>query len=437
MPACPSVLVMLIAAWMSPRPPAGTDDRSILGPATPEEVARLVQELGDPDYETRVFATRRLCAIGPPASEKLLAAVDGPDTEAALRARKLLTTLDRVLLRDVDVSLSFTRTEIAWAEPVDLLLTLTNRSAYAARIPFEIRRADRSADDSDARQVAAMLDVSEWLRVRNAEGREIELRVDDIAADAEVLAAVQDRLNGGPVETLAPGERVQVLARALNRGWARYPLLDRGEYTVAFEYLPPWEDDALATARVGRVASDPVTITVNGGAPPGVSRSGLEAEIELTTAGRDLVVRLANRSDQLLHINTNLGGAPPFAEGRWVYERDGMRRELPAGNRGAASFRDFQEARLVALDPGGSLEIERAAIADLRQALAAAGADLSGQHWTVVYSYTNRCDRRWQERQAAMLTNAATVPEVLRRPLPRRMLSGRLNSNELTAPAAD
>src|SRR3990172_5050624 len=173
-----------------------------------------------------MFATRRLCAIGMEAWDVLREGADGADVEASLRAKQLLAVFDRLWFSGAEVSLSFSKPIIDWKEPVDLNITMTNRLSYPARVPFDVEPGVRG-DSDDARQVADMLDAAEWLKVRSPDGRELELRVDDIAGEPAVFAAVQSRLAGGPGGVLAPGEKITVRARAFNRGGARVPLLGR------------------------------------------------------------------------------------------------------------------------------------------------------------------------------------------------------------------
>ena len=229
--------ILTAAVLTAPLCPASTaragDERPLVGPATTEEIATLISDLGDPKYDVRTFATRRLCAIGNAAREQLQAAADRPNVEAALRAKRVLTLLDSLWFVDTEISLGFSKSKVEWDEPVDLELTVTNRSAYPARIPFELEAA-RAAARNDARQVADMLDVAEWLSVRGPDGLPVELRVDEISADPDVLAEVQARLNGAPNGVLPPGERITVAVRMFNRGWARFPLLNRGRYTAVF-----------------------------------------------------------------------------------------------------------------------------------------------------------------------------------------------------------
>ena len=414
------------------RPPCG--ERPLVGPATSEEIAALIRDLGDPSYETRTYATRRLCVLGMAAFDPLRAAADAPDPEVALRAKKVLTVLETLWFSGSELALSFSKPTTAWNESVDLTLTITNRSAYPARIPFEINSAARADPAGDARQVADMLDLAEWLHVRQPDGRELTLRVDDITADPNVAAAVQERLQGGPVGVLRAGERVAITARDFNRGWARFPVLDRGDYTVVLEYLPDWDDEALAAARVGRVVSGAASVTVTRGAPQTISRTGAEAELTLERDGPALVARLTNQSDLAAYVNVNFGPTPPFATARWVYESDGLRREIPASVEAAPSWKDFSESRWVALEAGRSMTLARTNVVDLRKALTEAGADLTRPGWTLHFSYANLCDRAWQARQGAALFADEKVPPFLRHPLPRRTLSTRQTSDRLTAP---
>lgn len=426
------VIAVLLGGLGLPRPVFAADRPPLLGPTNREEMASLVHTLGDPAHDERMFATRRLCAIGIEAREFLQAAAESTDVEAALRAKQLLAVFDRLWFSGADVSLSFSKPIIDWLEPVDLKVTMTNRLAYPARVPFDVDPGVRG-DDDDARQVADMLDLAEWLKVRAPDGRELDLRVDDIGGEPAVFAVVQSRLTGGPGGALAPGEQITVTARAFNRGWARYPLLDRGEHTVMLDYVPDWTDDVLAAARVGRVVSSPATVTVRDGAAPTVSRSGIQTDLIVERNGTYLIARLVNRTDQPLLINTNFGGAAPFADGRWVYELDQTRRDLPIVPKPGASWHDFKPELLVEVGPGESVELTRIPVSDLRKNLMDAGVDLSGDRWSVHFTYANLCDRQWQTRQGPSLLGNENAPPFFQKPLPRRTLSARQGSNRLAA----
>ncbi|MGB2987246.1 MAG: hypothetical protein WBE26_15360 [Phycisphaerae bacterium] len=433
------IVGVVIFALMIVRPydVCGDGELPLTGPATDNEIASLIRDLGDSSYEKRTFATRRLCAIGMPAADQLQAAAEGDDVESALRARAVLLLLDRIMFAGVEIQLSFSKTRIAWDESVDLNMTMVNRSKYPARVPFDIDPDTRKATTNDARQVGDMLDLADFLHVRKADASVIELTVDDIAADAAVVAAVQDRLNGGPSGVLEPGERVTLPACAFNRGWARYPLLDSGTYTVVMDYVPQWEDAVLAAQRVGRVVSNQATITVTEGAPASVSRGGQEASLAVDQEGSSLVAVLTNRTDQPMLINRNFGRSPPFAGGRWIWELDGARRDVPLFPKPAASWHDFDAALLVEVAPGQSIELARISVDKLRRAPAQAGAEVDRGRWTVHFAYVNLCDRSWQARQGSALLGNVKAPPIFQTPLPRRILSTRHTSNRLIAPGAD
>lgn len=413
------------------------DEKSLTAPATDTDIAALVSDLSDPSYERRTYATRRLCAIGMPATEKLRAAAAGGDAETALRAKAVLSLLNNLMFSGVRVRLSFSKSKIAWDQSVDLNVTLTNRAKHPARVPFEIDPAKRTAADDDAQQVGSMLDIADVVRVRGPDGREVDLTVDDISADSQVVAAVQSRLNGGPVSTLDPGQQVTITVTAFNRGWARYPLLDTGVYTVVMDYTPEWEDDVLAAQRVGRVASNAAAITISRGAPATVSRSGAEASLAIERDEAFIATRLTNRTDQAMLVNKNFGRSPPFADGHWVYELDGTRQEVPLIAKSAVSWHDFKAALLVEVGPGQSIELARIHLNELRQALGNAGAALEGRRWTVHFSYVNLCSRQWQVRQGSALLGNSKAPAIFQVPLPRHILSTAHTSNRLTAPTMD
>ena len=174
-------------------------------PPPDEEIASLVRDLSDPSYQTRTAATRRLCTIGMRASELLRKAATSEDVEAALRAKVLLITFDRLLFAGVDVTLTFSRTKVAWDEPTDLLITMANGSGYPARIPFQIDDAEGLGANEDVQQVGTMLDVADWLHVRSPNGHTIQLRVDDVTADSRVADAVDERASGGVVRGTSGG----------------------------------------------------------------------------------------------------------------------------------------------------------------------------------------------------------------------------------------
>jgi HEAT repeat protein len=63
--------------------------------ASPDDVARWIEELGDNTYTVRQAAAARLLSAGMPAREALLEVVDGPDPETRSAARRLVALIDQ------------------------------------------------------------------------------------------------------------------------------------------------------------------------------------------------------------------------------------------------------------------------------------------------------------------------------------------------------
>jgi len=434
------IRTLTLTGWitaLSCGPWTRADEPPLTASASDVEIAGLVRDLGDPSFAIRTRATRRLCAVGMPAAQRLRAVAASGDAETAIRAKRILSLLDRLRFTGVDVQLSLSNSAVAWDESVDLVLTFTNRSAYPARVPFMLDPNRRAELADDPRQVGDMLDAAEWVKVRGPSGREIELRVDEMASDPPVSAAVHERLEGGPVSELGPGQRMSLAVRAFNRGWARYRTQDRGAYTIVLDYVPPWEDDALAAQRVGRVISNEVTLTVTRGAPDTVSRGGAESSVDIRREGGSLIASFTNRSDLPSIVNANFGGVPPFADGRWVWELDSSRQEIPVGRVAGAAWIDFDGARLVEVPPGETIELARIDIRELRRTLSEAGAPIDGAEGEVHFAYLNLCDRAWQVRQGSSLAGNPDVPAVLRNPLPRRLMFVRQTSRPVALPEVD
>lgn len=399
--------------------------------ASETEIAALALQLSDPAYEKRIGATRRLCAIGQPALEMLRRISQEDDMEAALRARTVIQALERVWFAGVEVRLESDRTALAWDESVDLRIVMENKSRFPARIPFETGTGQSDGDASDARQVAAMIDASDWLVVKTAQDRDVELRVDEISDDPAVVRVIQERIKGGPSSVIAPGERATVTVAAFNRGWARYPLLEEGAYTVTLRYVPEWVDPVLAEGRVGEVRSNSLTLQVTRGAPVTVSRSGAQAEVSLRRDEGELIAVLTNRTDRAILVNTNYGVSAPFAEVEWIHHRDGQRTAISAATVVGRTWSEFDPDRFIPLAAGDTVELARVTLADLSRGLNQAGPSAVAGEGTVSFSYFNLCDRQWQLRQQSNLDQDKAVPGVFRKPLPRELLAARLNSQSL------
>jgi len=421
----------LLLTLLVPVSVAGRDPDELTAPATPGEIKQLIADLGDSSYDQRRFTTRRLWAIGPPARRQLLEAKNSASPEIALRAGHLLSVFEQFMFFGVTVELEFSRQAIGWDEPVDLTVTLTNTSKFTARIPMELKDALRTRAGTDARQVADMLDVCEWLHVMGPKDRAVGLRVDDINLDEDVTKAVQARLSDPPVDTLEPNEQAKLVVRSFNRGWARVPLLDAGRYRVRFDYRPEWNDPVLFDAGVGRVQSQVVELTVTKGAPATVSRRGVEASVKLHQQGGAFVARLINRTDQRMLVNHNFGMTPPFAVGRWVYDGDGVMHELNAARGRGNSWHDFKAEALKPVEPGESVELARITERELLRRVRAKGVELGAGRAEVYYTYSNLCDRSWQRRQGDTLLGNDAAPAVFRTLLPRRVLAGWHTSNRI------
>jgi len=411
-----------------------TDDRTLTAPTTQKELARLVRGLSDTSYQARIHATRRLCAIGRSAEQHLRKVAVADNMEAALRAKSILKTFDQLLFSGVEVTLSYSQDRFRWNEPVVLNITLHNPTLLPTKVPFDLNPSNQPSNIDRINQVTSMLDFAEWLRVTGPDGKAIDLVVDNIAADPGIHQAVLDFVQKAPTSQLTPGQSVTLTIQAFNRGWARYPLLDRGRYTTVFDYTPAWEDEALAKARAGRVVSQPASIVVVQSAPATVSRRGEDIQLLLERDEDFLVVGLTNRRDVEICVNKNFGPTTPFAKGEWVYELDGRTHQVPIGPTSGIALKDFNGGGLVKVGPGQRIELTRIELDTLLSALEDAGVEMDSDDWTIQYIYMNLTDRTWQQKNGKEILESPTTPEVLQKPLPLRLVTSRHSSNRLTSP---
>ena len=427
--------VSFVAA--TPVAAADHDTRSHASPSD-EQIAALVEALGDPSYETRVDATRRLCAIGPRATAALKRAAEGDVPEIALRAEKLLVAFERLLFSGVEITLRFSKERISWDQPVDLIVTMANRAPHVSLIPVPLPIGGTDTPGHDhARQVAGMIDLADWLVVRTPDGKEVMLHADDIGADAAVAEVIRERLEDGPISPLPAGESVTVTLRVFNKGWARYRMLDRGRYTVAFVYVPQWEDDQLLAKRVGAVESNVAVVEVTAPAPDTVSRSGRELSLEVSVRHSRATATLTNHLDRAVHINTHFGTGVPFATGLWIAESGDRRREISVLPELPSSWQQFDSARIVEIRAGGSIVLAKMKWSELRERFEKAGAGLATGDWTLQFSYRNLLDRKWQRRHPADQFGGDQLPPGLRDPLPLWMPVTRVTSAAVAVPASD
>jgi hypothetical protein len=423
---------LLIVSCLAVSGHAQGEDRPLAGPATEVEIATLIRDLGDASFGKRTFATRRLCAIGMDAREPLAKAAAGDDFETALRARKILETVDALLFAGVEITLKASKASFAWDESVDLHVRLINRSKYPARVPFELDEKRRAALPADARQVGDMLDVGDLLRVSGPDGRCVELRVDEFLGTADVLAEVESRLDAGPTSVIGPGREAALIVKAFNRGWARYPLLDGGAYSLVLDYTPDFNDPVLNEQLVGRVVSNELVVKVSKAAPAAVSRVGIEAGLSLRMSDHNVIAELINRADQPIWVNRNFG---PW--GRWVVEVDQLQQEIPTPAPANPTWDDFQSAQVVEVRPGAVVELTRIEVKTLCAAVKQELKDAAPRTRRVHFRYSNVCDQRWQLSEDLIGSDAPGVPAVLKEPLPRRMLASVVTSEAIELPAND
>lgn len=415
-----------------PAPAAELPKRS--GEQTPTTVddARieaLIRELGDPSYEVRTRATRELCRIGHRAAPALKRAAAGDEFEAALRATNLLEVIDSVYFGGCSVRLSANPQRLAWDQPLELIVTIHNEGDYPAQIPVELPARRRREVSADARQVGDMIDLADYLRVVSPDGRQVDLKVDDILVDPQVAGAVEWRVEGGPLSELPPDREMVLRLSDFNRGWARYPLLARGIHKIVFTYEPQWDDEEFRRAGVGRVQSNALEVEVIESGPPIVRRRLRPAVFTIERAGDELVARLTNSDDLPIWVNTNWGSnQPPFAHLVWMVSVETSPQEERIEPEGRApSVEAFSRQRLVEIAPGASLELGRVAIARLLET-ATVRALPAGGSYGVRAVLVNQCDLSWQRRQEPALLGNPRAPQELQTPLPRRMIAGRFAS---------
>lgn len=401
---------------------------------SPAEIATLIDQLSHASYATRTDATHRLCEIGPQAEAALRTAASGDNAESALRAKQLLAVLERVLFSGVQVSLKLSKSIVRWDEQIDLRVTMTNHSQYAARIPFVRSESQRLALSPDARQVGDMQDVAEWLQVRDALGQAIELHVDNYSPQSKVAEAINSRIHSPPVELIEPGEKVQINIEAINRGWARYRLLDQGTFRFQIDYEPAWSDEFLRSKRVGRMVSNEITADVTSSAPEAVSRRGVEARLTIQRNDNRLVAKITNQLDRQVGINRNLGHSTPFAKAAWVYTLGEKLYRVPAG---ATDSPEFSSKEVIAVESGKDVELASITVPELLERLHKVGANVSDTGWKVHFSYSNLLNQAWLSRARSRNAGKDSSPSLRDATLPALMLTTRHVSNQLVAPSAD
>ncbi len=408
-------------------------DSSLTCPAKPGEIAELVRDLESEVYDTRTFATRRLCAIGISARDALRKAADSDSFELAMRAEAVLAILDQILFSGVDVELQFSADKTAWDKPVDLIVTFANRSKYPARLPFATKSISEEGQSRETRQVLTMLNFADWLVVqRMGSQAPMSVTVEDIGLDSTIQTAVEKSIESTEFSILKPGEQAEMRISPFNRGFARYRMLDEGVYQARFVYLPEWNDPVLLEARAGSVESNAVQIQLTAAAPQTVARHNSTAKLVLQEEEQQVVARIINRHDLPIVVNLNAGPAVPFAQMRWVVTtQTGHERMVPAWGGTTDTLRDFKAKLLKTVPPGEAVILFQLPKKELSETIVKELGKDAGKPVAIRLRYSNILSRRWQQLRIKEIKS--TNPDnALNKPVPRELITLDLISDAIT-----
>lgn len=391
-------------------------------PASQPDIAALIEQLGSDSFREREAAERALIEIGPPAFAALREAASSDDAEVALRARRILGVYRDLLLVGARVRLEIHPEQVAWNEPAELTVIIENPSDLPCWLPFsaDVLEGDPAVP---AVHVGRMLDIADFLEVLGPDGERIDLHVDDVREDSAVEAAVDLRASGHvPAAALDPGQSVRV-SLPLNRGWARYPLLEAGIYTIRFAYRPSWERVRPRGLADMAVTSPPVRLTVRTAAPEAVRTVRAPLRIEVLREGDRLIGRLRACDDQPIIVNLN------FGRDNWLHAR--LEWVLPWGEDDTltvpAAGTDnppFRPDLLHTLEPDATVTLVEMPVADLINTVRE-HYNIPPARLEVRLRYTNFCSRSYLEMR---LRSAQRPPDDpvwrIRRDLPPNIVSG-------------
>lgn len=343
--------------------PASTQASSATAP-TEAEMRQAIRELNHPSPTKRRDAVRRLADWGPLAFDALAKVAAGPDLEPALLARDLLEQMGEVLFIGARVRLEADRTRIKWDEPVNLTLQVENPTPAAIIVPWPVTSSAAATQPTayDAHQVGEFMDLADFLTILAPEGEEIEPRVDPIEQDSAVFRAVTVRAGDHPPShPVAAGATERLTVHAVNRGWARYPLLRPGKHTIRFAYQPQWKDPAWIAQGFGLIESNPVVIEVTEPAPEEVRAAERPLQLLLRRDGAALVGELQNTWDRDFYLNLNIGGpTDTHARLEWVPLARGDQEATPFSMDSDATGPQFAADRVRRIAPGEKVAITRA-----------------------------------------------------------------------------
>lgn len=291
---------------------AGPTSAPASRPALPsnQEIRRTIGQLNHPSPSKRRAAIRQLAEWGPIAFEELKHAATASNIEVALSARDLLEELKSAILVGAEIRLQLSREQIGWKDPVSLTVIARNSTAGEVRVPWAVP-ASRPAGAvvSDADQVAAMMDAADFLVVSTPEGLPVTMRVEPIERNSEVYEAVDLRARGTPPShTIPPGTEARLVIADFNRGWARYPMLEAGPYTISFSYQPQWKEESWTQSGFGMVKAGPVGIEIDPGAPEEILTGSNVFEMHVRREGKMFQAEIVSTWDLPQSINLNLNG---------------------------------------------------------------------------------------------------------------------------------
>lgn len=415
--------VAVLGAEDAPDP--ASDPAVKTSPPTDNDLNTEIQALNHPLPVRRRQAVRQLANWGPLAFERLRAVTAGPDLEAALLARDLLDELGEVVLIGSQVVLEVDRHRIAWHEPIALTVRVVNSTTGPVRVPWPATSASAPAVQYDARQVGAMMDVADFLIVTGPDGQEVELRVDPIERDSAVYEAVHRRAGDNPPSHAVPaGTSDQVTVTRFNRGWARYPLLQRGVYAIELRYQPQWQDEAWTRQGFGLVVSNRVEVEVLDAAPELIREAGRPLKLVLTQQGPSLEAELVSTWDRDLWVNVNIGPQrETHARLEWQPMGPALEQPEPFEMESDATDPVFQADRLRRLAPGERLALMHApAEGVLRRAQPGRQSDPAAVSATLRYTHLAtpetlraalRADRRHEGIPAELFTGSVSSEMIL------------------------
>lgn len=408
-----------VLAWSAV---GATRPASAPAPETRAAIRVAVGELDHPRPERRRDAARRLAGWGPLALPDLQEAAAGPRLERALAARDLLAQLGEVFLFGGIVRLEADRREVAWDEPFDLILHVANPGEAPLRLPWSIDPDPPGGEsEADAAQVAAVLSVADFLTVTGPDGQPVAPRVDPIDRDARVRETINVLASQSPpTGTIAPGASARLVLRAFNRGWARYPMLSAGIYSIAFACQPEWNDARWTAQGLGRVEAPPLRVHVRSDAPEAVRMSDRPMAAVLRREGDSLVAELVNTWDRPQWVSLNLGGPPEtHAAVEWRLPSVDHDRLDAVNLETGADEPLVRPERFRPLEPGQALEVVRVPVAAIQARLRDLGIP-SAQAHAIAFSY-----RHLPSAEALRLQLKAAGRRVA---VPRHLFSGTVTS---------